>query len=626
MRKFTIITTLILYAGLSFGQVGSGTSKTTYTIKNVGDFDTKKDDMVNVMIREDAQKKVKTMLQMELHNRHRSSVIRTTNLDFSLQLSEIYSINNGFPEFKKNTSENVLVDILAGVFVKITVFPGGKIATIYIKDDNEHYYFPFAPGSGIIYLSIISSFTDAAGNTFGRGLYKFENNSLVLIQKKPNYNLEAKYKSYDDMIDGINRYDGPVVNSDNATLKDENDSNPHPFVMVSQPANPSSVKEPDKVNKDKANDSTTTFSNELGTFTDMRDGRTYKTVKIGNQVVLAENFAYKPETGNYWVFNDDGSNLSKFGYLYDWATAKAIAPKGWHLPAKEEWKAMYANLGNNKSEVYKAVAENGSSGFNALMMGGFRTIDGEYKGGSAIFWSKSEDVEHNASNVLVFAGVESERIFTFTGLSPRCGLGVRLIKDLESNDNSALQNAEPIFELYVKPPRITVEAQPFIVHFFAPYGVFTPVMELRKPVQGFQYALFDVDVVNPGSDTILFCVNDFFAKNQENQQILIDSLIELQEYLPSIAGFPKDGGDYTNLTFKVVLQEGEVRMIPVAENVLSLLELITFKDTKGYWPSRRFKIAPHNHRMFSFLTVIKKSDTSFNVKYKLGNSINVPVY
>jgi hypothetical protein len=206
--------------------------------------------------------------------------------------------------------------------------------------------------------------------------------------------------------------------------------------------------------------------------------------------------------------------------------------------------------------------------------------------------------------------------------------GIRQSKGtLPKNNKSPLPNALPNFELHVKAPQITDEAQSFIVHFFAPNGVFTPVKELRKPINGFQFVLFDVDIVNTSTDTILFSVNDFFAKNQDGKEIMADNLIELQEYLPIIAGFPVDGKIMENLSFKTVLKEGEVRMIPIVVNVSSLYEIINFTDSsKGCWPSRKFLISPSDHKIFSFLTVIKKTDNSFYVNYKNGNSIKIPIH
>ncbi|HAN78851.1 MAG TPA: hypothetical protein DCQ31_14370, partial [Bacteroidales bacterium] len=53
---------------------------------------------------------------------------------------------------------------------------------------------------------------------------------------------------------------------------------------------------------------TALFSQQTGTFTDQRNGKTYKTVAIGSQTILAENFAYKPESGNCQSFENSADN------------------------------------------------------------------------------------------------------------------------------------------------------------------------------------------------------------------------------------------------------------------------------------------------------------------------------
>jgi uncharacterized protein (TIGR02145 family) len=83
----------------------------------------------------------------------------------------------------------------------------------------------------------------------------------------------------------------------------------------------------------------TTFAQEMGSFKDSRDGKIYKTVQIGDQIWMAENLAYKANTGCL-AYNNDIGNVDKYGYLYSWNTACSVCPKGWHLSSLEEWEIM----------------------------------------------------------------------------------------------------------------------------------------------------------------------------------------------------------------------------------------------------------------------------------------------
>lgn len=126
-------------------------------------------------------------------------------------------------------------------------------------------------------------------------------------------------------------------------------------------------------------------------FTDIRDGNSYTVVKIGDQLLMAENLAYKPSIGNYWAYGNIQSNIAKYGYLYDWETAKQVAPKGWHLPSFEEWETLHKFLADDNKKVFAVVIEDGSSGFNALL-GGYRDNNGSFvhSGTSTHFWSSTE--------------------------------------------------------------------------------------------------------------------------------------------------------------------------------------------------------------------------------------------
>jgi uncharacterized protein (TIGR02145 family) len=187
---------------------------------------------------------------------------------------------------------------------------------------------------------------------------------------------------------------------------------------------------------------------EPSVITDVRDGRQYKTVKIGNQVWLAENLAYKPQSGIYWAYQNDQQNVPKYGYLYNWETAQKVCPAGWHLPSDEEWENLELKFYPSKEIVEKTGwrgpiignvlkstsgwKHNGNGknqfGFNVLPAGTCVFLSGRFKdlGESACFWTGSQNSDKKAwKRELKYDHSEMERGTEETSR----GMSVRCVKD-----------------------------------------------------------------------------------------------------------------------------------------------------------------------------------------------------
>ncbi len=162
-----------------------------------------------------------------------------------------------------------------------------------------------------------------------------------------------------------------------------------------------------------------------GTFTDDRDNKVYKWVKIGDQVWMAENLAYLPSVNMvadgsedaagsyYYVYGYDGTsvaaakataNYTTYGVLYNWTAARNSCPAGWHLPSDAEWTELTDYLGGYSVAGGK-LKETGTThwnspntgatnetGFTALP-GGSRGEDGtfNYVGSHGLWWSATEN-------------------------------------------------------------------------------------------------------------------------------------------------------------------------------------------------------------------------------------------
>lgn len=192
---------------------------------------------------------------------------------------------------------------------------------------------------------------------------------------------------------------------------------------------------------------------KYGTFTDARDGETYHTVQIGNQVWMVENLRFKTE-GSYAPGNEE-ENVKTYGRLYTWTAAlnipseyteqspakdlnmyhkikednyQGIAPEGWHIPSLKEWEQLMDNLPAKssgkelRSESVWLNPGTDSLGFFALPAG-YRFDNGTYCqfGKRARFWCKDEYGKSNAYRLnLTINSMDIEGVYRSDAISVRC--------------------------------------------------------------------------------------------------------------------------------------------------------------------------------------------------------------
>jgi len=152
------------------------------------------------------------------------------------------------------------------------------------------------------------------------------------------------------------------------------------------------------------------ITSTVNSLQDPRDNKTYRTVKIGNQVWMAENLNYNANGSK--CYDNNSANCDKYGRLYDWNTAMWACPSGWHLPSDDEWNVLMKSVNpacSSKDDCAKSIkllkAKSGWNGNgNSPDAYGFAALPGGYNN-SVVFsgvgiygnwWSASEYNSGNA--------------------------------------------------------------------------------------------------------------------------------------------------------------------------------------------------------------------------------------
>ena len=227
------------------------------------------------------------------------------------------------------------------------------------------------------------------------------------------------------------RADNPIREGSSSSVRHPSSSSSSSVEPSSSSAEPSSSSvipsSSSLAQSSSSSSSVEPLSGSSGVFTDIRNSKTYKWVKIGTQIWMAENLNYAASGSKC----RDGNSLSEinteycdaYGRLYNWSTAmnnsasstenpngvRGVCPSGWHIPSDAEWEVLMTAVGGSESagtklksksgwSNYEGASGNGTNDYEFLALpGGYGKSDDSFINGTyyGYWWST---LEYNDSN------------------------------------------------------------------------------------------------------------------------------------------------------------------------------------------------------------------------------------
>jgi len=199
----------------------------------------------------------------------------------------------------------------------------------------------------------------------------------------------------------------------------------------------------------------------LGTMTDSRDGKKYKTVNINGKIWMAQNLnagtmvntsnggdrsdGYQMNNGKAekFCYRNDPANCEIYGGLYQWDEAMGylnsegptgICPDGWHLPTNQEWHDLVVFLDpvDGEAQAGEKLVLGSLSGFQALFSGYVIFADRTHYdlGNAGYFWSSTENPTQELNHMALMRSIYRDKPAFQKDTSRKVnGLPVRCLKD-----------------------------------------------------------------------------------------------------------------------------------------------------------------------------------------------------